>query len=241
MFINTPHPSEVFEATCDKVLGDYGIQLTMGRDFAEFKELVAQARPNHCIQHLFDSDAVSIDPEQAFWLAGTDVTGRPVYLQAMRTLPTKELSLAEYLAKNLKELFPESPTGVDVDRKRYRAGPNAQKMRGRIVYSGEFWIDGSNPMLRGSGLSNVLGRNSYRLAMRAFDPDYVFAFMIHSMAERGTFYRAAFNNAEPLALRWFKKGEANVIELDMLHMSAEEMAFSLQLPIEAAPQERKAA
>lgn len=235
MFVQKPNPTEVFEATCHKVLADYGIRLTTGRDFAVFKTLVAKARPNHTMQKIFDCDASTFEREDAFWMAGYDLAGELVYVQAMRLMPTGAGTVAQFISQNLNDLFPAADNGGETTPTRYRPGPNALKITGRLVYSGELWIGGSCAKLRGSGLSSLLARNSFLMAMQKFSADYVFGFMISSMAQRGTFYRAGFHNAEPHAMRWSKKGEGQVIELDFLHMSRDDMMHAIQLPIDEAP------
>ncbi|MEO0937916.1 MAG: hypothetical protein AAFY38_07155 [Pseudomonadota bacterium] len=197
------------------------------------------ARPDHTVQDLFNVAAGPIDPAEAFWIVGRDSGGTIRYLQAMRLMKSDGLTLAEFMARQLNDFLP-NPQSVEMSRVRYRPGPNAHSMKGRMVYSGEFWIDGSNPELRGSGLSNLLGRNSYLLAMRAFSADYVFAFMLQRQAERGAFFRAAFHNIEPYAMRWCWRGSDEPVDGSMLYMSRADMEFALDLPVTSAPVRRAA-
>ncbi|MEM8576583.1 MAG: hypothetical protein AAGF60_01905 [Pseudomonadota bacterium] len=234
MFAYQPDTADKFEASSHQVLKDYGVRVIVGRDFEEFKAIAKQARPDHAVQDMFNCDVAPVDEDKAVWMVGVDHADRIIYLQAMRLLPTDGLSVADYLTRQVRDFLPE-PHTVDMTRTRYRPGPNAQRMRGRVVYSGEFWIDGNNPNFRGSSLSNVLGRQSYLLAMRAFAPDWIIAFMLRRQVERGAFYRAGFHHAEPSAMRWCQIGQENVMEGAMLYMSAADMQFSLELPLVDAP------
>ncbi len=233
MLLYTPERKEKFEASSDSILNDFGIKLQVGRDFDEFKEASKQARPHHSVQSHFNTADMPLSHHDALWLIGRDHEDRVIYLEAMKVLKTRERSLAEYLTSHFAEFLPE-PQTVDFSRTRYRPGPSASRMSGRIVYAGEFWID-DRGSLRGSGLANVLCRYGYLLALRELDPDYFIAFMLRGLCDKGVFFRTGFYHAEPHALRWCMKGSDDVMDGAMIHMSAEDMLFSLETSVAADP------
>ena len=218
-----------FEATSSEILKRYGISLTKGNDFHEYRAHVAEARPDHKVGDPFDINLHNLGKGTAIWIVGHDQQGRIVHTQALRLLPTKMETVADYFRENFHGYSP-SELNIDYNRSRYRAGPGAKRITGRIVYSGETWIGGERGQFRGSGLSSVLGRYALLTALREFQANYVVGFMIKPVAYKGFCLRMGFMHAEPLALRWHVHGKPDPLEAVMVYMSDEDIRFILDLP-----------
>ena len=218
-----------FEAASNDVLDRFGISLSVGHDFDTYKSHVAEARPDHAVGNPFDPDVHHLDRSNAVWVVGRDRTGRIMHTQALRLLPTGADPLSDYFRRNFRE-FPPSGPDIDLRRSRYRAGPGAKRLRGRIVYSGETWVGGDPGQYRGTGLSGILGRYAFLVAMRHLQPDYVVGFMTKPVAYKGFCLRMGFMHAEPFALRWVLRNEPEPIECAMVYMSDDDMRFMLDLP-----------
>ncbi|MEL7098112.1 MAG: hypothetical protein AAGM84_04715 [Pseudomonadota bacterium] len=230
MFLFKPNGEEKFVASSDSMLSELGIRLVTGRDFKRFKEIASQVRPDHTVQDPLNCDVADLDPKNAMWTIGYDAGGKVVFLQAMKVLQTGHGSVADYLGAHYADFLPERST-IDLSKTRYRPGPGAMRMRGRIVYSGEFWLDGEMAKLRGSRLSNVLSRYVYLLALNELNPDYFIAFMLHGLCAKGVSFRTGWHHTEPHALRWQMKDTAQQLEGSMLYMSRDDILFSLDLPV----------
>ena len=80
----------------------------------------------------------------------------------------------------------------------------------------------------------TLSTNSRRYplltALKEFDVDYVIGFMIRPGAYKGFCLRMGFMHAEPLALRWYTRREADPMEAIMVYISKDDICFRLDLP-----------
>ncbi len=217
-----------FEAVSRGILDQFGIRLTVGYGFEEFKEIVAKTRPDHPLGDPFNPERHDMSKENACWIVGNDLDGDIVHLQALRVLPTKARSVAEYFRRTFHDFSPPE-MDIDFERSRYRPGPGARRMVGRIVYSGETWLAPSDAF-RGTGLSSILGKFAMLTAMREFNADYVLGFAAQPVAYKGFPLRMGFMHVEPMALRWYAKGNPKAMEGVMAYMSDEDMRFIMDLP-----------
>lgn len=218
-----------FKAASADVLDKFGITLTVGQDFDEYKTYLEVARPDHRLGDPFNPRVHDMGPGKAVWIVGRDQGGRIIHLQALRLLPTGQNSVAEYYRTNFHDFSP-SEMDIDFNRSRYRAGPGAKRITGRVVYSGETWIGGEPGQFRNTGLSSVLGRFALLTALCEFNADYVVGFMTRPVAYKGFCLRMGFMHAEPMALRWYVKGEPDAMEAVMVYASDEDIRFMLDLP-----------
>jgi hypothetical protein len=223
------NPEDRFKAAGAEILDRFGITLSTGTDFDEYREYVARVRPDHQVGEPFDHTVHDMKDGKASWIIGRDHSGEIIHLQALRLLPTESNSVAEYFRQSFHEFSP-SELDIDFKRSRYRPGPGAKRIKGRVVYSGETWIGGTPGQFRGTGISNVLGRFALLTAMNEFSADYVVGFMARPVAYKGFCLRMGFMHAEPMALRWYIKENPDALEGVMVYMSAEDIRFILDLP-----------
>ena len=218
-----------FKAASSDILDRYGITLTTGNDFDEYRAYVAQARPDHQVGDPFNHELHDMSGGRGSWIVGHDHNGKIIHLQALRLLPTGRTTVAEYFRVKFHDFSP-SELPIDFERSRYRPGPGAKMIKGRVVYSGETWIGGTPGQFRGTGISNVLGRFALLTALRDFGADYVVGFMARPVAYKGFCLRMGFMHAEPMALRWFIKNEPEPLEGVMVYMSSDDIRLTLDLP-----------
>lgn len=218
-----------FKAASAEILDRFGVTLTLGNDFNKYREYAAQGRPDHSIGDPFNTEKHDMRPGRACWIVGHDDLGRVMHLQVLRVLPTEKQSVADYFLQQYREF---SPPNLDIDftRSRYRPGPGAKSMKGKIVYSGETWVGGEPGQYRGTGISAVLGRFTLLSALKEFSADHVLGFMLRNVAFKGFSLRFGLMHAEPMALRWFVNGSASAMEALMVYASAEDIRFMLDLP-----------
>jgi hypothetical protein len=221
-----------FKAISVNIVDSFGVTLTLGSDFEEFKACIAAVRPDHLIGKPFDPKLNDLRSHNAIWIIGRDERNMIVHLQALCLLPTGRRSLAEYFGRHFEEFFPPE-MDIDLSGARYRPGPGARRIAGHVVYSGETWIGGEKGKYRNTGLSNLLGRFALFTAMTKLNADYVVGFMAQPVAYKGFCLRMGFMHAEPMALRWQLKGEAKVNEGVMVYMSRDDIKFTLELPTDA--------
>ncbi len=218
-----------FEATGQAVLDTLGVSLTSGSDFAEYRDLLAQGRPDHIIGAPFDPTQHELDQDNSIWVVGRDESGVIMHTQALRLVNLDGGSLASYLRRDFRD-FPPSGLDLDMARSRYKPGPGAKQIFGTTVYHGEVWMGGAPGQFRGTGVSSILGRYAFLLALRKWNPDFMIGFMPKPVANKGFVSRQGYMHVEPYALRWFIKGNDNPLEGMMVYMGREDMRFVLDMP-----------
>lgn len=231
MTLLTMNASDRFVANSAEVFQRHGIKLEIGYDFEIYRELLAEARPDHILGAPFDPNVQELTPLNAFWIVGRSEDGKVMHTQALRMLELGGMSVGEYFTTSFRE-FPPSGVDIDLERSRFRAGPAAKKMRGSCVYQGEYWIGNGNTGLRGRNLSGALGRFAFVQALNHWDPDHVMAFMVKSTAMRGLAEQGGYMHTQPGALRWFIRGNDTPVEGFMIHMSRDDIQYVLDLPLQ---------
>lgn len=218
-----------FEAVVDAALVRLGITLTIETDFNALKELLADLRPDHPIGDPFRPDLHNITPENSCYIVGRNERGDVMYIHALRVLNTGRKTVAEYFRRNFLSFSPPE-LQIDVERSRYRACPDAHRMRGRIVYSGEVWVGGAPGEYRGTGLISFLMRHAMLAAMQRFEADYFLGFVTQTNAMRGVTVRFGYMHLDPLSLLWYVPGDPKPLKGAMVYMSGEDMRYIMDLP-----------
>lgn len=229
MTIHGLNAEDRFEATSRNMLSRLGVHLTTGSDFEEYRELLAEGRPDHILGAPFDPKVVKLNKRNATWVIGRDDQGRIMHAQAFRLLDLEGGSLAAYLRRSFRD-FPPSGLDIDMERSRYKPGPGAKRIAGRVVYHGEVWMGGEPGQFRGSGLSSILGRYAFLTALRKWAPDYMFGFMPKPVAHKGFVERQGYMHTEPFALRWYLKGRPDPLEGFLAYMGLDDLQYILDMP-----------
>ena len=220
---------ERFEATSQAIIDRFGISLTTGTDFDQYREIVEQDRAQQKLGSPFDNEIHDLNENNAFWLVARDWSGTLVHTQAFRKIELEKKSLASYMRQSFRQY---SPVGLDLDlaASRFRPGPGAKRIAGRTVYHGEFWISPDTGDFRGGNLSCVIGRIGFLMVIKKWHPDYVFGLIAKPVAHKGFPMRLGYFHAEPYAVRWKLRHKPNYLEGFLAYMSLEDMYFVLDMP-----------
>jgi len=230
MTLHSANNDAHFMAASLDILKRNSVRLTIGTDFKEYKELLAEGRPDHQVGAPFDPDMHHLNESNAVWVVGRDAKNRIMHTQALRVLDLKQQRLSEYMRRGFRQ-FPPSGMDIDYTRSRYRPGPGAQRIAGKVVYHGEVWMGGDPGQYRSIGLSCILGSYAFLTAMQRFAPDHVIGFMPKPVAFKGFAERQGYMHAEPGCLRWFIRGQEGPLEGFMVYMSNEDIRFMLDMPL----------
>lgn len=231
MSILFPRDAAPFIATSRKVLKDRGIELKISNDFEEYAEIIAAERPSQKLGLPFDPAKTKLNRREAFWLIARTTEGRLLHSQAFKRIHLGNQALSGYLLKRFRDFPPPIP-GVDFERSRYRATPGAHRVRGHVVYHGDFWIDPEDGLFRGTGLSTVLARSGMLEVMRRWNPDYICGFILRQVAFKGFSQRIGYFHNEPGALEWHIAGREQPLEAFLTYLSEEDAKFLLDMPVE---------
>jgi len=81
-------------------------------------------------------------------------------------------------------------------------------------------------------LSSVLSRMGFALALRDLNPDFIFAFMVRSVAFKGLVERAGFMHTEPASLSWKVVDRERAIEAFTAYISREDLRYLFSVRID---------
>ncbi len=233
MTFHNMQSGERFVAASHGLIAAHGLTLSVGYDFDQYKSLLKTARPDHTIGVPFDPALHDFSDGSAFWIVATDPKGDVVHTQTLRLLNLTGLSLADHLQTNFTD-FPPPSLPLDLEKSNYRRGPGASRMTGRIAYHGEFWIGGAPGQFRGSGISTVLCRYGFYMAIQRWDPEHMFAFMLNTVAHKGLAARTGWMHMDPAALQWYPRSGQPPIETVLAYLHKEDIDYLLDLPIAPA-------
>lgn len=178
-------------------LKEKGFDILVKTDLAEFNALKLKLRGERAHPY-HDPEICGLPPEREFWLSLNDQTGRVVGLQAYRL---------DFVATNLADWAPAYTIGLYMRRQEvlipmHAQPPNnsvAERIRGRLVYQGEVWID---PAFRNRRLAVWMGRIGLLLSLIKWHPDAVWALAGQQAATNGLMLRMGFSHIERGFFRW---------------------------------------
>lgn len=231
MTIQFPRDAAPFIATSRDILGQHGIEITIGSNFAEYSKIIKSERKVQNLGVPFDHTKFDLDKKDAFWLIGRNEKGELIHTQAAKKVHIKQKTLAEYLLRKFRDFPPPIP-GVDLERSRFRATPGAHRILGNVVYHGEVWMAPEAGIYRGTGLSTVMARSGLLEVMRRWNPDYIYGFMLRQVAFKGFSERMGYMHNEPGALKWQVAGREQPIEAFLTYLSQEDTKYLLDIPVE---------
>lgn len=217
-------------ATSLKLIERLGVTITTGDDFEEYRDLLAQARPDHVLGEPFEPRKYQLNPDNALWVIGRNSDGTIVHTQAMKRLNLSRTCLSEYLQRNLKEFEP-SFIDIDYTKSFYRPGPGSRRITGDVVYHGEFWIGGPRGAYRGTALAPLLGRHAFLMSLTRWQPDYSFGFVAKPLSYKGFAARFGYMHTEHNAIRYVLKETGEVFEGMLGYMTREDLDYVAETPV----------
>lgn len=220
-----------FIATSNNILRKQGIEVTYGSDFSVYRSVLTNERPQQRLGSPFNPAIHDLNDENAFWVLGRNAEGTLIHSQAFKLVDLAGGNLSKFMRQNFRS-FPPPLADIDFKRSRYRATPGAHRMFGRTVYHGEIWLAPEPGLYRGVGLSTVLVRTGMLEALRRWQPEWMYGFVIRKLAFGGFCERMGYMRAEPGALNWYRKGSDTPLEAFMVSMSRDDLVYLLDMPVD---------
>ena len=174
-----------------------GIRLEIGDDFSEYRYLRNSQSDRSPLYPMFDVSCSYVDRSNAFWVCGFNDKDELVHTQAIRLLDLSKISLGQHLNTHRHKYITPNTT-PDPDRTFYENPQALKTISGRVGYHGDFWLKASGlggP--RSQGLTTLLSRVVFELALRAWVPNYVFALVPKALALKGAHLRYGYVHCEP--------------------------------------------
>jgi hypothetical protein len=178
-------------------LQDMGFGLLISTDLKLLAETKLEMRADK-IAPFYDASVNAVDEERVFWMRLSSPEGKTVGMQAFRY---------DYVDTNLADWGPSYIIGLYMRRQEllmpsHAAPPRnsiANRIKGRLVYHGELWLDSK---LKNRKVMDNFPRLGLILAYMKWNPDAVWALVSHQMAAHGHMGRIGFPVLERGFLRW---------------------------------------
>ncbi len=174
-----------------------GYSIIICADSEKLNTIKLEARHER-VSPFFDSEVCNLTPDRFFWMKLTSQSGTASALQAYRY---------DYVDTNLADWGPTLTIGLAMRRQELMVPTNApptrnsiaERIRGKLVYHGEFWVD---PGARNRKLSEKFSRLGLLLSHIKWNPDAVWSLSSNRMATHGHLNRMGYNYIEKGFLRW---------------------------------------
>lgn len=174
-----------------------GFRPIMSEDLNRFAVVKEEARDERVTPY-FDAEIVTLAPGRAFWMELVDGSGKTIGLQAFR-LDLIESNLADWCATYTIGLYMRRheilvPTHAAPPR-----GSLSERLRGRLAYHGELWIERH---VRNRRVMEHFGRLGMLLCLVRWNPDAIWALADQAMATHGHLNRMGYSALERGFFRW---------------------------------------
>jgi hypothetical protein len=185
-----------FFLAADQAARERGLSLQLHRELGSLVETNRQLRAEWGapIVPVFNPEHSDLSEHNSFWISGHDHTGRVVATQAARIFDMTGSNAAAEL-ESLRVFYarpqPHLAEGARCDVQ----CPAAERVTGRVVYSGGGWY---HPSFRGCGLSRILPRISRSLAYTQWKSDYTISLLETVLVEKKVFRSYGYTNHDPL-------------------------------------------
>ena len=184
-------------AALEAEIGLRGLTLEISADFAAMNQRKLSLLQERC-GPFHDPEVSALRGDRAFWMALVTPGGQTIALQAFR-MDIIDVSLADWAPSYTIGLYMRRQELLVPAHTAPPANSIAERLRGRLVYHGELWID---PSHRKQGLAVPFGRLGLLLSLVKWQPAAIWALASQSMAMRGGMMRLGYSHQERGFFRW---------------------------------------
>jgi hypothetical protein len=174
-----------------------GIRLDISSDFGKFAQL-RRALRNEPVSPFFDPTITELSNEKAFWTVGYDGQNRAVTMQAFR-IDLVDTCLADWALGFVIGIYMKRGEVVIPSKARPPKSSITERIRGKIVYHGEFWISKDVPQRLAVETIPLWGMI---LALIKWNPDAIWGVAEDLMATRGFVTRIGYAHLERGFFEW---------------------------------------
>jgi hypothetical protein len=212
----------------EKELATKGLYISQSTDFQLLNDTRLKFRGDK-IGPMHDPKLCDFSKERAFWMGLHDQTGRTVGLQAYR-LDYVETSLADWLPNYMIGVYMRRNEVMVPSHPSPPRGSISERLRGKLVYEGELWMD---KQIKARQAFDVFTRLGLLLTTVKWNPDAIWGLASEQMAKHGHVGRIGYTILERGFLRWTWASEGidpveylAVIEKPSIEQMVEEMLSS---------------
>ncbi len=181
----------------EKELATKGLYVAQSSDIQLLAETRLKVRGEQ-VGAMHDYRLCDFSNERAFWMSLHDEAGRTVGLQAYR-LDYVETSLADWLPNYMIGVYMRRNEVMVPSHPSPPRGSISERLRGRLVYEGELWLD---KQIKGRQAFDIFTRLGIFLATVKWNPDAIWGLASEQMAKHGHVGRIGYTFLERGVLRW---------------------------------------
>ena len=194
----------------DLALQNQGLRVIVDSNMASFAEAKRDARgfdpaPMH------DHSVCDFSGDRGFWMGLKNSDDRIVGLQAYRC-DMVDISLAEWCANFMIGVYMRRNELMVPSHNRPPSGSISERLRGRLVYHGELWVE---RQLKNRRVIELFSKLGSLLVLLKWNPDAIWALTGFHMATRGYASRMGYPYIERGFMRWLWHSD-NVEEVEYL-------------------------
>lgn len=176
---------------------EMGIRLEISSDFGQFAALRQNLR-NEAVSPFFDPAITELRNEKAFWTVGYDEQNRPVTLQAFR-IDLVDTCLADWALGFVIGIYMKRGEVIIPSKVRPPKNSITERIRGKLVYHGEFWI---SKEVRQKLAIETIPLWGMVLALIKWNPDAIWGVAEDLMATKGFVTRIGYAHMERGFFEW---------------------------------------
>jgi hypothetical protein len=173
-----------------------GIRLEIGDDFAVYRQLRNAQTDRPALYPMFDVSCSYVDRSNGFWVCGFDEKEELVHTQAIRLLDLTGVTLGQHIRTHRHKYITPNST-PDPDRTFYSRPQSLKTITGKVCYHGDFWLRGGENGHRKQGVTPLLSRVVFELALKTWVPNFVFGLVPTLLATKGIHFRYGYVHCEP--------------------------------------------
>lgn len=174
-----------------------GIRLEISSDFSRFAAL-RQTLRNEPVSPFFDPAITELGNDKAFWAIGYDEQDRPVTLQAFR-IDLVDTCLADWALGFVIGIYMKRGEVIVPAKVRPPKNSITERVRGKVVYHGEFWISKD---VRQRLAVETIPLWGMILAQIKWNPDAIWGIAEDLMATKGFVTRIGYAHMERGFFEW---------------------------------------
>jgi hypothetical protein len=186
-------------------LAALGFACRVGDDLVEFNMLKLKVRGERAHPY-HDPEICGLTPEREFWMSLDSADGNTLAIQAFR-LDTIDTNLADWAPAYTIGLYMRRQELLIPMHSSPPKNSIAERLKGRLAYHGELWVDKG---VRNRRVSDAFGKLGMLLSFVKWQPEAIWALAGQAMATHGHLTRMGYAHLERGFFRW--KGASEGID-----------------------------
>lgn len=202
-----------------------GVRLSLSSDFEELARVNERNRADwYPLMPNFDVSGSTLDPDQSFWVKGVDAHGDVVLTHCVRLYVLRNTTLKDEV-ESLRFYYDDPEAVAATGLSTEASAPMAQRISGRVSYSGSLWVRSD---FRGAGLGQLVPPLSRALALTRWYPNYHVCFVSRGLISKGLHRTYGYSNLQYSV--WLRKfaGFGAGVECGMCWMDTAEAEAEIE-------------